>query len=303
MTKQYDSMARSTYDIAAISDVHYLPRFEVMIQSLRRYEPKVRVHLLCLDGQFASTDLENVQIYQLHEIGLSPQSQKLLRGKYNKFQLSCVLKSKFTMHLLQRRRCEILFYADSDLYFTAGLREHAKALRRRNILLTPHRLGRTLQPNAKQVLDDALYYATGFHNMGFFGLHRTPETLRFLQWWHNRVKTSCFRDFKKGLFDDQKWVDAVPFLFDGVISSQDVGLNVAPWNIEERRLTCYQQKYFVAGEPLVFFHFSGFHLTSPQNLCSYLHVNLAKKPALRRLLKEYADSALLSAVHLKRSLY
>jgi hypothetical protein len=63
----------------------------------------------------------------------------------------------------------------------------------------------------------------------------------------------------EGLHTDQKWADYVPVYFrDEVEIVAHDGLNVAHWNLDERRLARVDDSYVVNGRPLLLFHFSGF---------------------------------------------
>ena len=59
------------------------------------------------------------------------------------------------------------------------------------------------------------------------------------------------------MFTDQRWVDFAPSFFDHFIL-KDPTYNVAYWNLHERDLEWTDGRYLVNGQPLTFFHFSGF---------------------------------------------
>ena len=47
----------------------------------------------------------------------------------------------------------------------------------------------------------------------------------------------CVVDIPRGLFTDQKWIDLVPGMYDGVAVERDPGWNVAYWNLNHRTVT------------------------------------------------------------------
>ena len=86
-----------------------------------------------------------------------------------------------------------------------------------------------------------------------------PEGRRFASWWSQRLEKYCHDDLPRGLFTDQKWVDLAPCFFDGVKILRSPAFNVATWNIANRKATgSLEEGIFVNGEPLGFYHFSGF---------------------------------------------
>jgi hypothetical protein len=61
------------------------------------------------------------------------------------------------------------------------------------------------------------------------------------------------------LFTDQRWIDLVPAMFDGVRIVRSPRFNVAPWNLTTRRFSgSFADGFIVEGEPLGFYHFTGF---------------------------------------------
>ena len=99
----------------------------------------------------------------------------------------------------------------------------------------------------------------GAFNFGFFAVKNSKNGLDFARWWRDRLVDFCYDDIPNGLFTDQKWGDLVPGMFDGVLVLRDPGYNVATWNINNRKITIDENdKYWVNGSKLKFYHFSGF---------------------------------------------
>jgi hypothetical protein len=77
----------------------------------------------------------------------------------------------------------------------------------------------------------------------------------------------CVDDKARGLFTDQKWVDLAPGFFDGVRILRNPRLNVAPWNIGQRKVSgTFDVGFRVEGEPLGFYHFTGFDSGSHEQM-------------------------------------
>jgi hypothetical protein len=96
-------------------------------------------------------------------------------------------------------------------------------------------------------------------NLGFVGVRNCSEGRRFSRWWAQRLLKYCHDDLARGLFTDQKWVNLAPCFFDNVGILRSPAFNVATWNLTNRTATgSLEQGIFVNGEPLGFYHFSGF---------------------------------------------
>jgi hypothetical protein len=95
--------------------------------------------------------------------------------------------------------------------------------------------------------------------MGFFGIADTLEGRRFTEWWADRLTDFCVDDISRGLFTDQKWANLIPCFFDDYRVLRSPAFNVATWNITTRQVTGSREEGIeVNGEPLGFYHFSGF---------------------------------------------
>src|SRR6185295_2658361 len=96
-----------------------------------------------------------------------------------------------------------------------------------------------------------------------------PPARALLEWWKQRLYTGCRHDPDRGYFVDQRWIDLVPGLFDGVAILRDPGYNVAYWNLHGRSVTVRGDEVRVNGVPCRFFHFSGFDPDAPDQVSRY----------------------------------
>jgi hypothetical protein len=159
-----------------------------------------------------------------------------------------------------RQACEsgvdAVLYLDPDIAVFGTLEPVLEELATADILLTPHQL----DPDTARdlILDNELAtLRTGIYNLGFIAVRAGGEGLRFARWWESRLRTFCFDDVPNGLFVDQRWCDHAPGLFDRVKILRDPGLNVASWNISQRRVAIERSGAITAnGSPLRFFHFT-----------------------------------------------
>jgi hypothetical protein len=64
-------------------------------------------------------------------------------------------------------------------------------------------------------------------------------------------------DREQGIYDDQKYLDAMPLMFEKVKSLNHRGINIAFWNQFECRRTLCDGKLMINNEvPIVFVHFT-----------------------------------------------
>jgi hypothetical protein len=177
-------------------------------------------------------------------------------------EASTAVKGQLFRYVLDNFHEEDKFvYLDPDILVFSELREVDIALDSNDIVLTPHLTSPECKKNNQEelsaVMDNELSALKhGVYNLGFLGIRRSTEALRFIDWWATRLKMFCYNDIPNGIFTDQKWIDLAPGFFPVYILKHP-GYNVAPWNLSMRTVKKDGNSYFVNGEPLRFFHFSG----------------------------------------------
>jgi hypothetical protein len=167
---------------------------------------------------------------------------------------------------LMKEGYDAVVYLDPDIQIHSPLDEVWLALESHNAVLTPH-LDQPIEDDKYPSEIDIL--RTGAYNMGFIGLRRSTETMKFIRWWGKRMEQYCVVDLNGGLFVDQKWMDLLPGLLESTFVLRHPGFNVAYWNIHGRQIQKHGDGYRVNGDPLRFFHFSGYHPRQPERFSKH----------------------------------
>ncbi len=231
----------------------------------------------------------------LGEIGL--HDLRVLAMQYDILELNTNVKPTFMKYLIQTYALDALVYLDPDIFVYAPfepvfgpLSEGATAV------ITPH-MTTPVFDGRSPAEQDLLY--NGTYNLGFIAIGNTPEGLRLLDWWEHRCLALGYSEGRTGLFVDQKWINLIPGLFDRVVISRDAGLNMAYWNLHERKLARkddagYTVESPVSGRvPLRFFHFSGVEPEDPALLSKHTNrFTLASRPDLLELFADYKRAVL-----------
>jgi hypothetical protein len=129
---------------------------------------------------------------------------------------------------------------------------------------------------------------SGAYNLGFLAVWRRPALMSFLRWWQDKLRFLCLDEPANGVFVDQKWMDLVPGLFPEVVTLRHPGYNVAYWNLRQRPISATDGRFTVHGEPLRFFHFSGFGPALPDRVSRYSTLRLSAVGDARKLFADYA---------------
>ena len=148
---------------------------------------------------------------------------------------------------------ELLTYLDADLYFFSDLLPIYQELDGGSILIIEHRFGAELPDAAEKF---------GKYNVSILVWRRDDEGLASLRRWRGQCLDWCFARVEDGKYGDQKYLDEWPARYPGVVVSQHKGVDLAPWNVDNYRLSQRDGRLWVDEDLLVCYHFHGFHMIS-----------------------------------------
>ena len=140
----------------------------------------------------------------------------------------CVrLKPAALAALLDEGHSAVLFL-DPDQWVLGDLEPLWAAIERSAIVLTPHLTAPVAAGRERMLL------RAGTHNAGALGVSDRPAARAMLAWWAERLDAANHDRVDEGAYYDQRWLDLVPSLFDGVEVLRDERFNVGHWNLPER---------------------------------------------------------------------
>jgi glycosyltransferase involved in cell wall biosynthesis len=263
---------------------NYLAQARVLANSFRSFHPEAAFFALIIDDADAILSKEEpFTVVRLSELEIP--SLDLLCSRYTVRELCTAVKPALLAYLLEQQKREKVLFLDPDILVTASLAPLFDALETADIIVTPHAttpIPREIKPNERDVL------RVGAYNLGFIGIKGNDTTHQALRWWDNRLSDGCYEKPEDGLFFDQKWTDLLSGYLDNISVIRDCGYNMAYWNLHERNLSKEHDAYFVNGQPLRFYHFSGFLPEKPGTLTKYDTTHTLDNQALGQLHAHYA---------------
>ncbi len=239
---------------ATLFDENFLARGLALYGSLLKHSKNnFFLFVLALDNRvpekletFISSS--NVKVIKLEDIELYYPELKLVKGSRSKieyyFTLSPFLPSYILANFPNVNRitsldADILFFSDPNIIFD----HYVDA----DILITPHSF-----PNELKYLEDF-----GKYNVSFQSFKRTDNAVRCLDKWKSDCINFCsdYFDSVNNRFADQKYLDSWENDFDKVVPIDLSSSGLAPWNIAKYKIELFDNKIFVDGKPLIFYHF------------------------------------------------
>jgi GT2 family glycosyltransferase/glycosyltransferase involved in cell wall biosynthesis len=245
---------------------NYLSHARVLAASYYEQHPEGRFYLLVVDGLPAGVEPgSGMHLVQPEELEIPHLVEMCF--KYDVTEFSTAVKPSLLRALIKRYGERRVMYIDPDILIARPMAELIRHLDRFDIVLTPH-LDHPIPLDGKNPSEMDILIA-GAYNLGFIALKETPETDGFLEWWEERLRDHCRVDPASGLMTDQKWIDLVPSLFPSTGILRDVTYNAGYWNLHSRRIGRDGSTFTVNGEPLTFYHFSGFNPARPKVLSKH----------------------------------
>lgn len=251
-------MTRQIHAFTSITS-NYLPKARVLAESVKKVDPNLQFHLILSDNApvgftVSSEPFDSVMFAEQLVTENFPQ---WVFG-HSLVELCTAVKGVALEYIFSNLNADQVFYFDPDMVVFSRLDELQQELSKCSLILTPHLTDPEIGDMG--IRDNELASLLhGVFNLGFLGVRNTSEGRRFSRWWSERLLTYCHDDLPNGIFTDQKWVNLAPCFFDDVGILRSPAFNVATWNLTNRKATgSLQSGILINGEPLGFYHFSGF---------------------------------------------
>jgi glycosyltransferase involved in cell wall biosynthesis len=283
--------ARRQVGVVTIAARNYLASVLLLGESLARVMPDWLFTAVVIDASGAELEVlgrrwPSMRFVSPESLPIEASTRSRMQLYYDLTEYATAIKSAALQWQLEET--EVAVYLDPDIEVFSDLSLLAEGARSHGVALTPH----VTAPSPRDFKDtsEEAFLTTGQFNLGFIAVSDLGAP--FLDYWAERLERHARIDTAAGYFTDQRWVDAVPILFDHLVV-RDHGFNVAYWNLHQRTLSdAPDGGVLVDGAPLRFFHYSGHDARQPLILSKYApntRVSVAAAPTLRRVLLERAE--------------
>ena len=237
--------------------VNYLAKARVLVKTVKALNPSIDVIGLVSDRFPIGFDLSNEQFDQIWMVEDYPAEP--IKGwifRHNIMELSTAVKGWALSRLLDAGY-DYVMYLDPDCWV---LEDPAKII---NLLpaefsvgVVPH-ITREADSDEEIRLVETSSLRHGIYNLGFLLVRNDVNGRHLAKWWAARLEKYCVDDLNSGLFTDQRWFDLAAGYFDFLKIIRHHGIDVASWNVGQRVLSRNGDGYFIDGDELIFYHFSG----------------------------------------------
>jgi hypothetical protein len=240
-------------------DIRYLQKGLLTYESLRRQSSReIVLWILCLDEAVHATlttaNLPGVRLIRLGELELADRALAAAKSTRTLVEYYFTCTPCLPVFILdQNPDVADITYIDGDLYFFADPELVYSEIGDKSIGITPHRFSQKHRDREK----------LGLYNVAFNFFRRNEDGVACLNWWRERCIEWCYDRMEDGKFADQKYLNDWPTRFQGVKVLDNPGINLAPWNVEDVKLSVSKGKIHADGSLLIFYHFHALIFVSP----------------------------------------
>jgi len=240
-------------NFTALLDKNYIPRLNTLLYSLFKHDSKFTFYVVALDNETYHhfKNKENcisISIQEIHEF--YPELDKIEKER-DRVSYIFTLSPYYPSFILEKfSNVNHICSLDSDQFFFSSPKVIFDLLEQYSVLLTPHRFSNKLK---------ALNFERfGKFNVSFQIFKRDEIGLKCLKLWREQCLEWCYDSEESEKYADQKYLDYWSVEFgDTVCEISNIGLGLAPWNVEDVIISRKEGKVFVNDEPLILFHYQG----------------------------------------------
>lgn len=234
-------------------DHNYLSRGVALYRSLQRHAPGARLWVLCLSEQchavLTAMNLPGVIAVRLADFEAADPEVAATRATRSTIEYYFTCTPAWMRYVMGREAsAEWVTYLDGDLYFFASPEPVYDELRDASVAIIPHRYA----------LDIGRLQRFGTYNVGWVGARNDADGASVIGWWRERCIEWCHDYVDGDRFADQGYLDGFAARSPRVKVIENIGANLAPWNIGNYRLSMRDGAVVLDNtQKLVFFHFQG----------------------------------------------
>jgi hypothetical protein len=270
--------------ICTCFDFNFLPRGLALYKSLARFHADFVFYVLAFDNETYDY-LTNLKYDKLIVVSPDIYNKYFETGpdKYSdKKQYFFSATPNLCLYIFEKYpEVDLLLYLDADVYAFSALGPLYNELGDYSIAICSHRF---------HPLFDLLSKNYGRFNVAVNFFRRNEEGLKCLNDW----KKDCDSwypgkpDYPLKFFSDQIFLDEWVNRYHDIKIIQNIGVDVAPWNVANYKFSEKDGSYFIDGKPLIIFHFSSLRKISDSlwnGNTIYFFGSI--KGALRSIYKDY----------------
>ena len=192
----------------------------------------------------------NIKLYLIEDLEKEINGLKAAKENRNKVEYFFTCSPAVCKYvLLKNPKISSITYLDSDLYFFSSPSIIFDEIGDHSIAIIEHRFHWITKRQIKY----------GKFNVGWVTFKNDIEGNKCLDDWLADCLDWCYQKVEEERFGDQKYLDKWPSSYKNLKIVQNIGANVAIWNVKNYRWSLKNNRVYVNNTPLVFYHFANIY--------------------------------------------
>jgi hypothetical protein len=233
-------------------DIRYTTKGLALYRSLLSKGEPYHLWILCMDRetfeQLSCRNLESTTLLTINDLERSDETVTTVKNNRSLVEFYFTSKSFLCLYILGKNpNVQLLTYLDADFFFIGSPSAIIYEMSGYSIGLTGHRFPSRLKTREQ----------FGKYNAGFISFRNDDAGISCLRWWRDQCVAWCHDYVENDRFADQRYLDLIPAKFQRVTAIKHKGINLAPWNISQYKITWDGNNVLVDDDPLILYHFHG----------------------------------------------
>ena len=235
-------------------DKNYIPYGLCLLDSLNKWASNFTLHIICMDihthEYLKNSNKPNIKLYLIEDLEKEINGLKAAKENRNKVEYFFTCSPAVCKYvLLKNPKISSITYLDSDLYFFSSPSILFDEIGDHSIAIIEHRFHWITKRQIKY----------GKFNVGWVTFKNDIEGNKCLDDWLRDCLDWCYQKVEEERFGDQKYLDKWPSMYKNLKIVQNIGANVAIWNVKNYRWSLKNNRVYVNNTPLVFYHFANIY--------------------------------------------
>jgi len=225
-----------------------------LLDSLNKWASNFTLHIICMDihthEYLKNSNKPNIKLYLIEDLEKEINGLKAAKENRNKVEYFFTCSPAVCKYvLLKNPKISSITYLDSDLYFFSSPSIIFDEIGDHSIAIIEHRFHWITKRQIKY----------GKFNVGWVTFKNDIEGNKCLDDWLRDCLDWCYQKVEEERFGDQKYLDKWPSMYKNLKIVQNIGANVAIWNVKNYKWSLKNNRVYVNNTPLVFYHFANIY--------------------------------------------
>jgi hypothetical protein len=231
---------------------NYISFAKSLAGSLELHYPEGKIFMICMDNdsyiEMKKFNLKNIIVINHELVENFITNLKIAKSNRSEVEYFFTFSPAICFYVLKNFDfVKQITYLDSDLYFFSSPLPIFNEINNSSIAIIEHRYN----------FLSKRYLKYGKYNVGWVTFKNDFEGLSCLYEWLENCIDWCYQRLENNKYADQKYLDFWPNKYLNLCIINNIGANLAPWNISNYKILLINNQLYINNDKLIFYHFSG----------------------------------------------